>query len=151
MARPDGKGNSMEYALGIDVGTTGCKATVFDRLGTICRQAYCEYPVTTYTGMIDPQLVWDCVCGVIRQCTARYPRIAAICTTSFGESVVAVDESGQILGPSFLYTDDSAAEQWQTLNGRLGVDRIYALTGYVSHPMYTVNRLMWIQQHEPER
>lgn len=151
MARPDGKGNSMEYALGIDVGTTGCKATVFDRLGTICQQAYCEYPVMTYTGMIDPELVWDCVCGVIRQCTARYPRIVAICTTSFGESVVAVDESGQILGPSFLYTDDSAAEQWQTLNGRLGVDRIYALTGYVSHPMYTVNRLMWIQQHEPER
>lgn len=140
----------MEYILGIDVGTTGCKATVFDRLGQLCLQAYEEYPVTTYTGMISPSLVWDCVCTVIRQCTARYPSIAAICTTSFGESVVAVDADGTILGDSFLYTNDSAQASWRQLHDRLGADWIYQHTGYISHPMYTVSRLLWMRQNQPE-
>lgn len=84
----------MEYVMGIDIGTTGCKATVFDRRGQVCLQSYVEYPVTGYTGMISPTLVWDCVCQVICRCTDTYPRIAALCATSFGESVVAVEADG---------------------------------------------------------
>lgn len=140
----------MDYILGIDVGTTGCKATVFDRAGQVCLQAYEEYPVTAYTGMISPALVWDCICLVIRQCTHHYPHIAAICATSFGESVVAVDKDGAVLGDAFLYTNDSAREAWRQLDAQLGADWIYARTGYISHPMYTVSRLLWMRQNQPE-
>lgn len=142
---------SMEYVMVIDVGTTGCKATVFDRSGAVCAQTYEEYPVEGYTGMISPNLVWDSVCRVIRGCTTVHPSIAAICVTSFGESVVGVNHKGQVLMDSFLYTNDSAANQWQILDSRLGSDRIYALTGYISHSMYTASRLMWIRANEPEQ
>lgn len=140
----------MEYVMGIDVGTTGCKATVFDRRGQVCLQSYEEYPVTGYTGMISPTLVWDCVCQVIRRCTDTYPRITALCATSFGESVVAVDAHGAALGDAFLYTNDSARDAWRELDSRLGTDWIYERTGYISHPMYTVSRLLWMRQNQPD-
>ena len=140
----------MEYVMGIDVGTTGCKATVFDRRGQVCLQSYEEYPVTGYTGMISPTLVWDCVCQVIRRCTDTYPRITALCATSFGESVVAVDAHGAALGDAFLYTNDSARDAWREPDSRLGTDWIYERTGYISHPMYTVSRLLWMRQNQPD-
>ena len=140
----------MEYVMGIDVGTTGCKATIFDRSGAVRRQSYEEYAMGSYTGMISPDLVWDSVRRVIRASTADYPSVEAICITSFGESVAAVDGDGRVLGESALYTNDNAADQWRALDRRLGSDRIYELTGYISHSMYTVSRLMWIRAHQPE-
>jgi xylulokinase len=39
--------------IGLDIGTTGCKATILDRKGTILETDYQEYPV------IHPQPGYD--------------------------------------------------------------------------------------------
>ena len=80
----------MESIIGLDIGTTGCKATLFDRDGAVRHQAYREYPVGAYTGSISADMIWEQVQQVIRACTAQTPEIAAICATSFGEVVVPV-------------------------------------------------------------
>lgn len=133
----------MKYIMGIDIGTTGCKATVFDEEGRIGSQAYLEYPNDYYTGEIDPIVVWQCVKEIICRCTKAIPCIEAICTTSFGESVVLVDKEHKVLTKSILYTNSEAEEEWRKLDRIVGDSRIAEITGHISHPMYTVNHLMW--------
>lgn len=140
----------MEYIMGIDLGTTGCKATVFDRAGQVRMQSYREYPTERYTGGIDSEMVWTGTCEVIRECTRVQPVIEAVCITSFGESVVLLDKNQKVLCESILYTSSQAADEWMELNRRLGPDKIYEITGHISHPMYTINRLMWYRKHCPD-
>lgn len=138
----------MEYIMGIDIGTTGCKATVFDRKGQITAEAYEEYPIEHYTGTIDPEMVWEKTKLVIRECTANHPEIKAISTTSFGESVVAVDKNQGVICDSYLYTNGGVDSQWQKLNRKVGEERLAKITGHISHPMYTINRLMWLKDEK---
>ena len=138
------------YVMGIDLGTTGCKATVFDEQGTIMEQAYREYPVHAYTGAIDPEMIWEETKSVIKKCTKSYPRIEAISTTSFGESVVLVDKDKQAIGTCILYTHGGVSQEWDRLNQAIGMERIVEITGHISHPMYTINRLMWYKHNQKE-
>lgn len=140
----------MLYILGIDLGTTGCKASLFDRQGQLCTQSYREYPGTNYVGTIDPETVWENVREIILDCNKDQPEIAAVCITSFAESVVLLDKDDHVLCNSHLYTTGGTDAEWQMLNDRVGEDTIYEITGHISHPMYTASRLLWYRLHHPE-
>ena len=140
----------MESIIGLDIGTTGCKATLFDCDGAVRHRAYREYPVGAYTGSISADMIWEQVQQVICACTAQTPEIAAICATSFGEVVVPVDAAGHTLAEAMLYTNAAAQAQWKRLDEKLGGKRIHMITGHVSHSMYTISNLMRIRETEPE-
>ena len=140
----------MKYIMGLDIGTTGCKANVFDQNGNVCAHAYREYLYLERGGIIDAEGVWDEVCLAIGECTAIFPEIEAVCTTSFGESVVPVDEQGNALSGAILYTNANAVKEWEYLDKKIGSARIAEITGHISHPMYTVSRLLWMKKNQEE-
>lgn len=140
----------MEYIMGIDLGTTGCKASLFDFRGHLAGQAYREYPSGEYSGCIDGRMVWEKTAEVIRECTAVSPEVQAVCITSFGETVVLVDKDSNVLCDSYLYIEGGVDDEWQELDQKIGSDRIHEITGHISHPMYTINRLLWYRKNRPE-
>lgn len=140
----------MKYIMGLDIGTTGCKANVFDENGKVCVHAYREYQDSGHDGFMNAESMWKDVCFVIGKCTEDFPEIEAICTTSFGESVVAVDEKGAALGEIILYTNTNAKKEWEYLDETVGKAKIAEITGLISHPMYTINRLLWMKKKQEE-
>ena len=140
----------MEYIMGIDLGTTGCKASLFDSQGRLTAQAYREYPVGEYSGCIDGRMVWEKTAEVIRECTAVSAEVQAVCITSFGETVVLVGQDRNVLCDSYLYIEGGVDEEWQELDQKVGSERIHEITGHISHPMYTINRLLWYRKNRPE-
>ena len=84
---------------GLDIGTTGCKLTVFDEEGSLLGRSYRDYPVKRAVSghEIDLSAMMDSVYAVIAEMAARFPDIAAIGVTSFGETFVMVDEAGEAL------------------------------------------------------
>ena len=141
--------------LGIDVGTSGCKATIIDEEGNVKGQAYKEYPILTpQPGWqeIDPELVWNSVKEVImislRQQSGE--KLKAVSVSSFGEAAVPVDVKGNVLYNSLLYIDSRGQEEASYLKERLGYQRILEITGVPIHHMYTVNKIMWLKKHQPE-
>ena len=98
---------------GLDIGTTGCKLTVFDENGTQLGKAYRDYPVRRALSghEIDISTMMESVYEVIREMTSRYPDIRGIGVTSFGETFVMVDEAGTPLHNAMLYTDPRGAEE----------------------------------------
>lgn len=108
-------GNGMKIA-GLDIGTTGCKLTVFDENGTYLDKAYRDYPVKRQNGEheIDASAILDGVFAVMREMGDKYPDIAGIGVTSFGETFVLADETGNPLYPAMLYTDPRGAAECRT-------------------------------------
>jgi len=140
--------------LGLDIGITGCKAVIFSLTGRTLAQAYREYPLyQPKPGWmeLDPAEVWDAVRAVIRQSTAavRDDPVRALSISTHGESVVPLDARGRPLYRFITAIDTRAEEQARWWKEQLGEDRIFRITGMPLHPMYTVNKLMWLREHEP--
>ena len=137
---------------GLDIGTTGCKCTVFDETGKELGKAYRDYPVTRGLSghEIDVRALRAGVYEVIREMSAAHPDIAGIGVTSFGETFVMTDLSGEPLLPSMLYTDPRGAEECQALIKALGELHIAEITGLRPHEMYGISKMMYRKKHDPE-
>ncbi len=137
---------------GLDIGTTGCKLTVFDTQGHDLGKAYRDYPVRRQVSghEIDISVVMDSVYAVIREMTEKYSDIMGIGVTSFGETFIMTDGEGMPLHTAMLYTDPRGAEECASLVEKLGADTIARISGLAPHEMYSVCKIMWQKKHRPE-
>ena len=137
---------------GLDIGTTGCKCTVFDENGKRLGRAYRDYPAQRrVTGHeIDVSAIMTGVLRVLKEMAARHPDIGGIGITSFGETFVMTDAAGQPLHNAMLYTDPRGADEVKALSERLGEREIARITGLRPHEMYSLPKLMWLKAHRPE-
>lgn len=141
--------------LGIDVGTSGCKASVMDYEGRIIGSEYQEYDFLVALGtgaQMDAERVWTAVKTVVKALTLKsgISRIEAIGVTSFGESVVFVDKDGNSLADSILYYDQRGSEQVEWMNSNLDIDRFYHTTGVSPNSTYSLAKIMWVRDNDPQ-
>lgn len=141
--------------LGLDVGTSGCKAVAFDERGHALVSAGREYAPTACppgTLEIDPNHVWNAVAACLHEVAGacRADPIAALSVSGFGEAAVPVDRAGQALMNGILFTDPRGRAELEALTGKLGTEELSRRTGLPPHPMYTLLRLMWLRDHQPE-
>jgi xylulokinase len=140
--------------LGIDVGTTGCKASVFSREGESLAFAYDEYEmVRPKPGWLelDPVDVW----ARVRRTVARAVRdaaqdpVTALAVSSMGEAMVPVSRDRRILGNSLLLIDSRGEEYLPLLSSRLGAEKIYRINGNIMGIQFSLPKLMWIRDNTP--
>lgn len=141
--------------LGLDIGTSGCKATIIDYEGNVKGQAYHEYPLLTPNPgweELDPEVVWKSVKKVIKNSVDQYKgdEIKAISVSSFGEAAVPIDRDGNVLYDSIIYIDVRGHEEAGYLKYRLGHEKILGITGASVHPMYSICKIMWLKKHMSE-
>ena len=115
-------------------------------------EAYREYHgvITAEYHLLDPLLVWENTKAVLREAARETAQIAAIGVTSFGEAAVLLGKNGMPLTPALLYTDPRGAEQCKKLTERFGSAYLCKSTGLNPHPMYSISKLMWLKEHQPE-
>ena len=137
---------------GLDIGSTGCKVTVYDEKGRYLYRTYREYPVSRNVGEheVRAEDIWQGVCEVQKDAGARYPGLRAVGVTSFGESCVLLDREDRPIRPVMLYTDPRGSEECRELTKRLGKAYLEQITGVAPHSMYSMPKLMWIRKHCPE-
>ena len=137
---------------GLDIGTTGCKLTVFDENGENLGKAYRDYPAKRAVSghEIDVSAIMQGVYDCIREMAEQYPDLAGIGVTSFGETFVMTDEAGTPLHTAMLYTDPRGAEECAELVEKMGRVRLIEETGLNPHEMYSVSKVMWVKKHLPE-
>ncbi len=141
--------------LGIDVGTTGCKAARFTTEGEMLAAAYREYDVQHPRpgwAELDSAQVWQSVQATIREVMGAArpaPPVRALAVSSLAESVVPVSADRRILGPSLLNFDSRGEEYVAQLGGRLEPERLYRINGNTLGNHYTLTKLMWIKAHQP--
>jgi len=134
---------------GLDIGTTGCKLSVYDPDGRFVTQAYSEYSASRVAGEHELSVtgVWASVCSVIREVSSQVPDLDSIGVTSFGESFVMLDENDEALFPAMLYTDPRGSDQCAELVTRIGNKTLGGIVGLAPHSMFSLPKLMWIRDN----
>jgi xylulokinase len=141
--------------LGIDVGTTGCKAAAFSLAGALVASAYREYPTAHPQegwSELDSRLVMARVGETIAETAAqcRGDPITAVCVSSMGEAMTPVSADRRVLGPSILMTDTRGGDLSAPIIERFGLRAFYDINPNIPGPQYSLPKLMWIRRHQPQ-
>jgi xylulokinase len=141
--------------LGIDVGTTGCKAALFSNAGSLIASAYEEYDIQRSEpgrAELDSLQVWEQIKRTIGRAAsgAAGDPVEALAVSSLGEAVVPVTYDRQVLGPSILNFDVRGAEYLDRLHSILLDERLYRINGNTLGNHYGLTKLLWIKEHQPE-
>ncbi len=145
----------MNCYMGIDIGTSGCKAVAFDETGKQLAIAYREYDVITpqdnWAELDSDDVIAKCF-EVISEVADNVPAgaIAGMGISSQGEAFTAIDAGGKTLCNALISSDTRAAEYAQSWPEQFGVDRLYEITGHTAHPLFTLFKLLWLKDNRPE-
>ena len=140
--------------LGLDIGTTGCKAAAVSDRGVPLATAYREYPLLTPRpgwAELDPDVVWEATRSAVREVTSAGvapPRAMAV--SCLGEAVTPIDGQGRPLGPSIVSFDRRAAACHDRLVERVGRDSFERITGMTPMPHYTAAKWNWLATEAPD-
>lgn len=138
---------------GLDIGTTGCKVTVYGDEGNFLYRGYQDYPVSRSTGEheVKAEAIWESVKRVLTEMGRNFKDVHAMGITSFGETCVLLDEKDCPVRPAMLYTDPRGAQECGILVEKMGKERIQLITGLNPHSMYSIPKIMWIKKNCPEQ
>jgi xylulokinase len=142
----------------MDVGTGGTRAVVIDAAGKLIATASSEHAPfrTPHPGWAeqDPDDWWRAAQEAIRGALAAQPEprdpISAIGLTGQMHGAVMLDEDGEVLRPALIWCDTRTQPQCDWLTERIGYERLIELTCNPALPNFTLTKLLWVKQHEPE-
>lgn len=144
--------------IGIDIGTGGTRALLVDGAGAVLGAAVQEHvpfasPRPGWAEQ-DPEDWWHACTVAIRRLlaeTATPPEeIAAIGLTGQMHGAVLLDEHDRVLRPSLIWCDQRTAAEAAWLTRLMGAERIVELTANPALTNFTLTKLLWVRQHEPE-
>ena len=142
------------YVMGIDVGTSGTKSTVFDQNAQIVSTAYIEYDIISDQPghyELDPNVLRETVYQAIGHSgTFKKEEIKAVCVTSIGESFVCLDKDDNVLCNSMIYMDVRGTEEAGEFKDMVDEQEIFNTSGQYIDSMFAVYKLRWLQKHNPE-
>jgi xylulokinase len=147
----------VSYLLGIDLGTTGCKAALYDIYGSVLAKSYREYRfIIPDKNCVeeDPEDWWVKTIEVIRDIVTHNKNIA---TNIYGigisctNALVAVDRNGIPLINAIMQLDHRSMVLTEEMKRIIPPDVIFSKTGnrLVSGTV-TAPMILWIKRNLPE-
>lgn len=138
--------------LGVDVGTTHCKAALFSRAGEMVRRSSRATPTTRGgdgTATHDPDLLWAAVSGVIRD-AARDDSIDVVGVASMAEAGLLLDvETGKPRTEILAWFDTRATTHAEELTRREGAPALFHRSGLHSSFKFGLPKLLWLEERHP--
>lgn len=146
------------YVLGIDVGTGGTRAVIMDEAGRITASATAEHTQFASPNIgwaeQDPDDWWRAACIAVRKVLAeRNSRAEPISCVGFSgqmHGAVMLDGSGAVVRPALIWCDVRTEKQCEELNQRIGKARLIELTCNPALANFTLTKLLWVRENEPE-
>lgn len=143
----------MSY-LGLDIGTGGCKAVVFDSQGKELAASFREYPVLhphPDWAEINPDEVIDkCFEVIVEVNTTTSDPVVSMSISSQGEAFAPVGKDGETLGNAMVSSDARARDIAFNWSEDFGRKKIYYITGHTPHPLFTLFKILWIKENQPD-
>jgi xylulokinase len=74
----------------------------------------------------------------------------ALAISSQGEAFTPLGPSGEILANAMVSSDSRAAAIATSWSEEFGAEKLYRITGHTAHPMFSLFKLLWVRDHQPE-
>ena len=133
---------------GVDSSTQSCKVVIREAAtGALVRHGRASHPEGTE---VDPEAWWTALQSAIAD-AGGLDGVAAISVGGQQHGLVALDDEGRVIRDALLWNDTRSAGAAADLVDELGATAWADATGSVPVASYTVTKLRWLAEHEPER
>lgn len=142
--------------IGLDLGTTNCKAVLLDAAGRVRATASEGYKLQVphpRAAELDVRHVWAAAQKVLRAVAAEQScQPSGICFSGAMHSLFPVaDEAGTPLANAMTWADARATAVYRSLVADTDTHALYRRTGCPVHSTYHLQRLRWWERVEPEQ
>ena len=133
---------------GVDSSTQSCKVVVRDaESGVAVRSGSAPHPSGTEA---PPAAWWEALQTAIAA-AGGLDDVAAVSVGAQQHGMVCLDEAGEVVRPALLWNDTRSAAAADALVAEAGGPDVWAAAvGSVPLASFTVTKLRWLAEHEPE-
>jgi xylulokinase len=144
--------------LGTDIGTGGTRAVVIDGEGRVLGAATAEH-----VNFTSPQIGWAeqepegwwaaasrAIPESLAQSGTKASEISGIGLTGQMHGLVPLDKEGHVLRPAMLWCDQRTEAECRAITEEVGAARLIELTANPALTAFTLPKIRWMQNHEPE-
>ncbi len=147
----------MPLYLAVDLGTTGCRSILFNEKLAPIGSSYEEYglitPKENYVEQ-DAELWWALTLKTAKTAIAEAgidaKEIRGISISSQGITIVPVDRDWKPLCNAISWLDNRCEAELEQIRAHYSAETITATTGKPFLPCYTLPKILWLQNHQPE-
>ncbi len=142
----------------IDCGTTAVKCALVDPAGDlkalVARAAPCQF---LSNGHIEssPEDLLDQIFAALKDCIdqsgAAPADVVSISLSTQRATVIPINREGNPAGQAISWQDMRGTDDIEQLRGRINDERYYHITGLPNNPVFTLGKILWIKNREPER
>ncbi|MBC3190324.1 xylulose kinase [Pseudonocardia sp. C8] len=155
--------DAQKFVVGIDAGTTGCRAVIFDLSGNEIAAGYRENPLSyPQAGWVEcsPQAIIDNCYDSVRDALGRSGidahEIASVCFTMMRSSFVMRDAKGGFVRDIIMWQDLRNAEMLPWMDQQLAAhgmtaDDLYDRTGFPLGQVWPSSKIYWVKKHHPDQ
>lgn len=142
----------MRLVAGIDSSTQSTTVELRDlETGVLVATGRAPHPQTTPpVSEQAPEAWWHALAEACSQVATYLDQVAAISIAGQQHGLVIVDKFGETIRPAKLWNDTTSAPQASRLCQRLGPDVWAQVCGLVPVAAFTLTKLAWLTEHEPE-
>nr|WP_323748057.1 xylulokinase [Catenulispora rubra] len=137
----------VRLVAGVDSSTQSCKVVIRDvDSGALVRQGSAPHPAGT---AVDPEAWWQALHAAI-EAAGGLEGVEALAVGGQQHGMVCLDEHGEVVRPALLWNDTRSAHAADELVRGLGAEAWAQAVGSVPVASFTVTKLRWLAEHEPE-
>jgi sugar (pentulose or hexulose) kinase len=149
----------MAALLGIDLGTTGIRATLLGQAGQIlarCSRGYGgpSRQIDAARGEAEVSIfltaLKQIVADALEAAGIGSSAVQGIAVSAMAPDAVAVDARARALMPCILWMDRRAVSEAEEVRRRIGEQRIFRLSGNPVDPYYGLIKTLWIKNNLPD-
>lgn len=147
----------MKYVIGIDLGTSAVKILLVNRMGKVCLEISKPYPLIVEKSGYSEQNPEEWVvktreglAELVRQFDGDMNDIEGISFSGQMHGLVLLDEKYQVLRNAILWNDTRTTGQCAEIYDVVGKKRLLSITKNPALEGFTLPKILWVKQHEPE-
>jgi xylulokinase len=144
--------------MGIDVGTGGTRALLVNERGSVKagftaphEEMRMEKPLWAEQ---RPENWWEAsveaIRGVLKTAGASGSDVQAIGLSGQMHGLVILDKNDEVIRPSLIWCDQRSQAQVDAINAKLGRETVLAHTANPVLTGFTLPKLLWVRDHEPQ-
>ena len=146
-----------KYLSGIDIGTTGAKASIFDidgnMIGSAYREYHCNYPHPNWIEQ-DPDFLISEVMDASREAIYKSGispfDIASLSLSTQRSCAIFIDKSGSLLRPMISWQDSRCSQEVIEISEKISQEEYYRITGFPNNSTWLLPEILWIRKNEPD-
>ncbi|NWQ43662.1 xylulokinase [Bacillus sp. EB106-08-02-XG196] len=147
----------MKYVIGVDLGTSAVKILLVNQNGEVCKEVSKSYPLiiekSGYSEQNPEEWVKKTTAGLaelVQQFDGDVNDIEGISFSGQMHGLVLIDKNHQVLRNAILWNDTRTTKQCQEIYDVVGKKRLLEVTKNPALEGFTLPKILWVKENEPE-